>query len=178
MSNLAYDRLPEYEEVKQVFLDKGFPEAVVQYVLLRNSNYNYESLQTRMTVLEKQMITLSRDVKEGTSKLDGKIESVRSELRGDIGKLEDKIGKLEDKIGKLEGKIETVKGDIESVRSELRGDIGKLDDKIETVRSELLSELKENRKEIKSDIKTAIYPIYWILGVGVPAAVMFLSYFK
>ncbi|UGQ16694.1 MULTISPECIES: Bdr family repetitive protein [unclassified Borrelia] len=160
MSNLAYDRLPEYEEVKQVFLDKGFPEAVVQYVLLRNSNYNYESLQTRMTVLEKQMVTLSKDVKEGTSKLDGKIESVRSELRGDIGKLEDKIGKLEDKIGKLENKIETVKGDIE------------------TVRAELLSELKENRKELKSDIKAAISPIYWILGVGVPAAVMLLSYFK
>ncbi|UGQ17815.1 Bdr family repetitive protein [Borrelia sp. RT1S] len=139
MSNLAYDRLPEYEEVKQVFLDKGFPEAVVQYVLLRNSNYNYESLQTRMTVLEKQMITLSKDVKEGTGKLDSKIESVRSELRGDIGKL---------------------------------------DDKIESVRSELLSELKENRKDIKSDIKTAIYPIYWILGVGVPAAVVLLSYFK
>ncbi|UGQ17943.1 Bdr family repetitive protein [Borrelia sp. RT1S] len=171
MSNLAYDRLPEYEEVKQVFLDKGFPEAVVQYVLLRNSNYNYESLQTRMTVLEKQMVTLSKDVKEGTSKLDSKIESVRSELRGDIGKLDDKIesvrselrgdiGKLEDKIGKLEDKIETVKSDIE------------------TVRSELLAELKENRKENKSDIKAAIYPIYWILGVGVPAAVMLLSYFK
>ncbi|UGQ16599.1 apolipoprotein A1/A4/E family protein [Borrelia sp. RT5S] len=157
MSNLAYDRLPEYEEVKQVFLDKGFPEAVVQYVLLRNSNYNYESLQTRMTVLEKQMVTLSKDVKEGTSKLETKIESVRSELKGDIGKLDDKI---------------------ESVRSELRGDIGKLEDKIgkledkiETVRSEL-------RADIKSDIKAAISPIYWILGVGVPAAVMLLSYFK
>ncbi|UGQ16597.1 Bdr family repetitive protein [Borrelia sp. RT5S] len=157
MSNLAYDRLPEYEEVKQVFLDKGFPEAVVQYVLLRNSNYNYESLQVRMTVLEKQMVTLSKDVKEGTSKLetridklDDKIESVRSELRGDIGKLEDKI---------------------ESVRTELRGDIAKLDSKIDTVRDEL-------RKDIKSDIKAAIYPIYWILGVGVPAAVVLLSYFK
>ncbi|UGQ17732.1 Bdr family repetitive protein [Borrelia sp. RT1S] len=157
MSNLAYDRLPEYEEVKQVFLDKGFPEAVVQYVLLRNSNYNYESLQVRMTVLEKQMVTLSKDVKEGTSKLEtridkleDKIESVRSELRGDIGKLEDKI---------------------ESVRTELRGDIAKLDSKIDTVRDEL-------RKDIKSDIKTAINPIYWILGVGVPAAVILLSYFK
>ncbi|UGQ17730.1 Bdr family repetitive protein [Borrelia sp. RT1S] len=168
MSNLAYDRLPEYEEVKQVFLDKGFPEAVVQYVLLRNSNYNYESLQVRMTVLEKQMVTLSRDVKEGTSKLDSKIESVRSELRGDIGKLDDKIESVR---SELDSKIETVKSDIETVRSELLAEM-------KENRAELLSELKENRKDIKSDIKTAIYPIYWILGVGVPAAVVLLSYFK
>ncbi|UGQ16635.1 Bdr family repetitive protein [Borrelia sp. RT5S] len=146
MSNLAYDRLPEYEEVKQVFLDKGFPEAVVQYVLLRNSNYNYESLQTRMTVLEKQMVTLSKDIKEGTDKLGARID-------------------------KLDTKIE-------SVRSELRGDIGKLDSKIESVRSELRGDIEKLRADIKSDIKAAIYPIYWILGVGVPAAVVLLSYFK
>ncbi|WKC58560.1 Bdr family repetitive protein [Borrelia sp. P9F1] len=99
MSNLAHERLPEYEEVKQAFLDKGFSEAVFQYVLVRNSNYSYDNLQVRMTVLEKQMVALSGDVKKGIDKLDAKDGAGRSELKGDIkAKIEELKTELNAKI--------------------------------------------------------------------------------
>ncbi len=80
MSNFACEAKPKYEYVKQVFLDKDFPEDVVDYVLLRSSNYVYENLESSMSMLEKEM------------------NKARDEFRSGIGKLDERIGKLDEKI--------------------------------------------------------------------------------
>ncbi|QMU99702.1 hypothetical protein F0310_04620, partial (plasmid) [Borrelia sp. A-FGy1] len=86
-SNIASKVTSRYEYVKQVFLDKDFPEDVVDYVLLHHSNYRYENLETRMSMLEKQMI------------------EVRDELRNGLGKLDERIVKLDEKVEKVRSEL-------------------------------------------------------------------------
>ncbi|WP_445435745.1 Bdr family repetitive protein [Candidatus Borreliella tachyglossi] len=147
MSNLAYDHVSEYEYVKQVFLDKGFPEEVVQYVLNRNVNYNYENLRIRMTVLEEQMVALNGKIE----KLDEKIDAVRSELSNEIKEVRNE---LSNEIKEVRNELSN---EIKEVRSELSNEI-------KEVRNELSNEIKEVRNELKGDIISAIRPLYWIFG--------------
>ncbi|AYE36706.1 hypothetical protein DB313_04540 [Borrelia turcica IST7] len=154
MSNFAYEHVPEYEYVKQVFLDKGFPEEVIQYVLFRNANYHYENLEIRMTVLEKQMVELKDELKNGIEKLDTKIDSVRNELLVEIKGVR----------SELKGDIEKLDTKIDSVRSELKGDIEKLDGKIDKLDTKIDSVRNELKSELSSKIDSAIKPLYWIFG--------------
>ncbi|WKC58642.1 Bdr family repetitive protein [Borrelia sp. P9F1] len=94
------ERVSDYDYVRQVFLDKGFPEEVIQYVLIRNANYNYENLRIRMSALEDQMVA----IRNALEKVDGKIESVRREL---VVEIKESRNELNGKIDKLDEKIES-----------------------------------------------------------------------
>ncbi|UGQ17635.1 Bdr family repetitive protein [Borrelia sp. RT1S] len=160
------ERVSDYDYVRQVFLDKGFPEEVIQYVLIRNANYNYENLRTRMSALEDQMVTIRNELE----KVDGKIENVRSELvveikesrkelNGRIEKLDDKIENVRSELvveikesrNELNGKIEKLDEKIEGVRSELNGRIEKIDEKIEKI-DEKVEKLDEKIDKVKNEL--------------------------
>ncbi|MBB6213500.1 hypothetical protein HNP67_001060 [Borreliella californiensis] len=51
MSNLAYNAL-KIENIRLEFLNKGFSEEVIDFVLLQNDNYNFEVLKEKMNSLE------------------------------------------------------------------------------------------------------------------------------
>ncbi|QMU99713.1 hypothetical protein F0310_04685 (plasmid) [Borrelia sp. A-FGy1] len=198
MSNIAGEAKPKYEYVKQVFLDKDFPEDVIDYVLLRSSNYVYENLSSSMNMLEGQMNKARDEFRSGIGKLDEKVEKVRGELSAEIktvrSELKVEIVKLDEKVEKVrselsaeikavrsELKVEIVKLDekVEKVRSELKVDISKLDEKINTNHKELVEmfkdsiskfskELQDSKSESNKYIKSLIYPFYWILGIFIP----------
>ncbi|PRR12424.1 Bdr family repetitive protein, partial [Borreliella burgdorferi] len=60
MSNLAYNTL-KIENIRLEFLNKGFSEEVIDFVLLQNDNYNFEVLKEKMNSLEQQIINVEKN---------------------------------------------------------------------------------------------------------------------
>ncbi|QFI15095.1 Bdr family repetitive protein (plasmid) [Borrelia sp. CA_690] len=54
MSNLAY-RTYNIESIKNEFLNIGFSEDTIDFVLLHNNNYNFEFLEEKMIYVEKNL---------------------------------------------------------------------------------------------------------------------------
>jgi len=67
--------------------------------------------------------------------LDGRIDGLRTELKGDIARLDDKIDTK-----------------IDGLRTELKGDIAKVDTKIDGLRTELKGDIAGLRTELKGAI--------------------------
>ena len=79
--------------------------------------------------------------------MDGKVDSVRTELGGRIDALDGKVDSVKTELGKVDsvktelgGRIDALDGKIDNVRTELGGWIGALDGKVDSVRTELGTE--------------------------------------
>ncbi|WP_419253844.1 Bdr family repetitive protein, partial [Borreliella afzelii] len=79
MSNLAHNAL-KIENIRLEFLNKGFSEETIDFVLLQNDNYNFEVLKEKMNSLEQQIINVEKNLQKDISSLDAKIDSVKNEL--------------------------------------------------------------------------------------------------
>ncbi|ACN23858.1 hypothetical protein BBU64B_R0035 (plasmid) [Borreliella burgdorferi 64b] len=90
MSNLAYNAL-KIENIRLEFLNKGFSEEAIDFVLLQNDNYNFEVLKEKMNSLEQQIINVEKNFQKDIDSVNTKIDSVEKTLQKDISSLDNKI---------------------------------------------------------------------------------------
>ncbi len=140
MSNLAYNTL-KIENIRLEFLNKGFSEEAIDFVLLQNDNYNFEVLKEKMNSLEQQIINVEKNFQKDVDsiyiKIDSvntKIDSVEKALQKDISSLDTKIDSVKNE---LNAKIDSVNTKIDSVEKNLQKDISSLDNKIDILKNEL-----------------------------------------
>ncbi|ADQ29971.1 Bdr family repetitive protein [Borreliella burgdorferi] len=140
MSNLAYNAL-KIENIRLEFLNKGFSEEAIDFVLLQNDNYNFEVLKEKMNSLEQQIINVEKNFQKDVDsiyiKIDSvntKIDSVEKALQKDISSLDTKIDSVKNE---LNAKIDSVNTKIDSVEKNLQKDISSLDNKIDILKNEL-----------------------------------------
>ncbi|MBB6208542.1 Bdr family repetitive protein [Borreliella lanei] len=140
MSNLAYNAL-KIENIRLEFLNKGFSEEAIDFVLLQNDNYNFEVLKEKMNSLEQQIINVEKnfqkDIDSVNTKIDSvntKIDSVEKTLQKDISSLNLKIDGVEKALQK---DISSLNLKIDGVEKALQKDISSLDNKIDILKNEL-----------------------------------------
>ncbi|APS99133.1 DUF1640 domain-containing protein (plasmid) [Borreliella mayonii] len=129
MSNLAYNTL-KIENIRLEFLNKGFSEEAIDFVLLQNDNYNFEVLKEKMNSLEQQIINVEKNFQKDVDsiyiKIDSvntKIDNVEKALQKDISSLDTKIDSVKNE---LNAKIDSVNTKIDSVEKNLQKDISSL----------------------------------------------------
>ncbi len=140
MSNLAYNTL-KIENIRLEFLNKGFSEEAIDFVLLQNDNYNFEVLKEKMNSLEQQIINVEKNFQKDVDsiyiKIDSvntKIDSVEKALQKDIDSVNTKIDGVEKTLQK---DISSLNLKIDGVEKTLQKDISSLDNKIDILKNEL-----------------------------------------
>ncbi|WP_221240665.1 Bdr family repetitive protein, partial [Borreliella yangtzensis] len=98
MSNLAY-RTYNIESIKSEFLNIGFSEEAIDFVLLHNDNYSFEYLKEKLIDVEKNLNIKIDNVEKGLNtkidSLDTKIDNVEKGLNTKIDSLDTKIDNVE-----------------------------------------------------------------------------------
>ncbi|WP_215539876.1 Bdr family repetitive protein [Borreliella bavariensis] len=127
MSNLAY-RTYNIESIKNEFLNKGFSEEAIDFVLLQNDNYNFEVLKEKINSLEQQIINVEKNFQKDISSLDAKIDSVEKNLNTKIDSVKNELNAKIDSVEKnLNTQIDNVKNEltnkIENEVKDLRKDL-------------------------------------------------------
>ncbi len=122
MSNLAYNAL-KIENIRLEFLNKGFSEEAIDFVLLQNDNYNFEVLKEKMNSLEQQIINVEKNFQKDVDSIYIKIDSVNTKI--------DSVEKA------LQKNIDSVNTKIDGVEKTLQKDISSLDNKIDILKNEL-----------------------------------------
>ncbi|WP_373585032.1 Bdr family repetitive protein [Borreliella afzelii] len=122
MSNLAYNAL-KIENIRLEFLNKGFSEETIDFILLQNDNYNFEVLKERMNSLEQQIINVEKNFQKDIYSLDVKIDGVKNELNAKIDSVNAKIDNVKNE---LNAKIDSVNTKIDGVEKTLQKDISSL----------------------------------------------------
>ncbi len=109
MSNLAYNAV-KIENIRLEFLNKGFSEEAIDFVLLQNDNYNFEVLKEKMNSLEQQIINVEKNFQKDISSLDAKIDSVEKNLNTKIDSVKNELNAKIDSVEKnLNNKIDNSK---------------------------------------------------------------------
>ncbi|WP_246863548.1 Bdr family repetitive protein, partial [Borreliella garinii] len=99
MSNLAYNAV-KIENIRLEFLNKGFSEEAIDFVLLQNDNYNFEVLKEKMNSLEQQIINVEKNFQKDISSLDAKIDSVEKNLNTKIDSVKNELNAKIDSVEK------------------------------------------------------------------------------
>ncbi|WP_418885688.1 Bdr family repetitive protein [Borreliella tanukii] len=79
MNNLVYN-FRKIESIRSEFLNKGFSEEAIDFVLLHNENHNFEVLKERINSLEQQIINVEKSLQKDISNLHSKIDNVEKSL--------------------------------------------------------------------------------------------------
>ncbi|UPA15219.1 Bdr family repetitive protein [Borrelia turicatae] len=139
MGNLAY-KIYRTEDLKKEFLNNGFTEEAVNFILLHNDNSNFEVLREKMNSLEQQIINVEKNLQKDISNLE-------KNLQKDISNLDIKIDNIEKNLQK---------------------DIINLDIKIDSVERNLLKEIQNNNAVLLEKLNTGNRIIYlMIIGIGI-----------
>ncbi len=133
MNNLAY-KTYNIESIKNEFLNKGFSEEAIDFVLLQNDNYNFEVLKEKMNSLEQQIINVEKNFQKDIDSVNTKIDSVEKTLQKDISSLNLKIDGVEKTLQK---DISSLNLKIDGVEKTLQKDISSLDNKMDILKNEL-----------------------------------------
>ncbi len=115
MNNLAY-KTYNIESIKNEFLNIGFSEEAIDFVLLQNDNYNFEVLKEKMNSLEQQIINVEKNFQKDIDSVNTKIDGVEKTLQKDISSLNLKIDGVEKTLQKdissLDNKIDILKNEL------------------------------------------------------------------
>ncbi len=159
MSNLAYNTL-KIENIRLEFLNKGFSEEVIDFVLLQNDNYNFEVLKEKMNSLEQQIINVEKNFQKDVDSIYIKIDSVNTKI--------DNVEKA------LQKDISSVNTKIDSVEKTLQKDISSLNLKIDSVEKNLQKDISSLKNELNASNRT----IQVILIMGITLAPIIYSIFN
>ncbi|UPA18722.1 Bdr family repetitive protein [Borrelia puertoricensis] len=150
MGNLAY-KIYRTEDLKNEFLNKGFTEEAVNFILLHNDNSKFEVLREKMNSLEQQIINVESNLKKD-------IEFTKVEFKRDISNLDIKIDNVEKNLQK----------DISNIEKNLQKEITNLDIKIDSIEKNLLKEIQNNNAVLLEKLNTGNRIIYlMIIGIGI-----------
>ncbi|AJY73302.1 Bdr family repetitive protein [Borreliella afzelii] len=149
MSNLAHNAL-KIENIRLEFLNKGFSEETIDFVLLQNDNYNFEVLKEKMNSLEQQIINVEKNLQKDISSLDAKIDSVKNELNA---------------------KIDSVNAKIDNVKNELNA-------KIDSVNTKIDNEVKNLRKDLNTGNRLIHFMIVTAAILGPILNALFMKYLQ
>ncbi|AHH07902.1 BDR-repeat family protein (plasmid) [Borrelia crocidurae DOU] len=141
MANLAY-KIYRTEDLRDEFIEKGFSEEAIDFILFHNGNYNFEVLREKMSSLEQQIINL-----EGNLKKD--IDFVKVEFKRDIFDLDVKIDNVKNELN--------IK--IDNLEKNLQKDISNLE-------RNLLKEIQSNNAILKEEIKSNNAMLLEKLNIG------------
>ncbi|PRR35557.1 Bdr family repetitive protein [Borreliella burgdorferi] len=97
MSNLAYNTL-KIENIRLEFLNKGFSEETIDFVLLQNDNYNFEVLKEKMNSLEQQIINVEKNFQKDIDSIYIKIDSVNTKIDNVEKALQKDISSLKNEL--------------------------------------------------------------------------------
>ncbi|ACM10462.1 Bdr family repetitive protein [Borreliella burgdorferi] len=159
MSNLAYNAL-KIENIRLEFLNKGFSEEAIDFVLLQNDNYNFEVLKEKMNSLEQQIINVEKNFQKDIDSIYIKIDSVNTKI--------DNVEKA------LQKDISSVNTKIDSVEKTLQKDISSLNLKIDSVEKNLQKDISSLKNELNASNRT----IQVILIMGITLAPIIYSIFN
>ncbi|AXK69963.1 Bdr family repetitive protein [Borreliella burgdorferi] len=159
MSNLAYNAL-KIENIRLEFLNKGFSEEAIDFVLLQNDNYNFEVLKEKMNSLEQQIINVEKNFQKDVDSIYIKIDSVNTKI--------DNVEKA------LQKDISSVNTKIDSVEKTLQKDISSLNLKIDSVEKNLQKDISSLKNELNASNRT----IQVILIMGITLAPIIYSIFN
>ncbi|WP_025407212.1 Bdr family repetitive protein [Borrelia hermsii] len=151
MNNLAY-KTYRTEDLRMEFLNKGFTEEAVDFILLHNDNSNFEVLREKMNSLEQQMINVEQNLKKD-------IEFIRMEFGNKLENLDTKIDNVEKNLQKDISNLE---------RSLLK--------EIESNNAVLREELKRNNAILLEKLKIGNRMLNLISLIGMPIITSILVY--
>ncbi|WP_419255385.1 Bdr family repetitive protein [Borreliella afzelii] len=151
MSNLAHNAL-KIENIRLEFLNKGFSEETIDFVLLQNDNYNFEVLKEKMNSLEQQIINVEKNLQKDISSLDAKIDSVKNELNAKIDSVNTKIDNVKNE---LNAKIDNVEKNLNYKIDSLNTKIDSVNTKIDFIEKNLRKDLNMGNRLIHFMILTA-----------------------
>ncbi|WP_418457470.1 Bdr family repetitive protein [Borreliella andersonii] len=163
MTNLAY-RTYNIESIKNEFLNIGFSEEAIDFVLLHNENYNFE-------VLKEKLINVEKNLQKDISSLDIKIDAVEKNLNLKIDNVEKS----------LNAKIDSLDTKIDNVEKTLQKDISSLNTKIDSVEKTLqkdISSLDNKINVLKNELTASNRTIQVILIMGITLAPIIYSIFN
>ncbi|AHH11621.1 DUF1640 domain-containing protein (plasmid) [Borrelia coriaceae] len=148
MGNLAY-KVYRTEDLKKEFLNKGFTEEAVDFILLHNDNFSFEILKEKINSLEQQIMNVENNLKKD-------IEFTKIEFRRDISNLDIKIDNVEKNLQK---DISNLDVKIDNVEKNLQKDISNLE-------KNLLKEMESNNAILREEMKNSHSILLEKLGVG------------
>jgi predicted nuclease with TOPRIM domain len=125
-----------------------------------------ESLPGRVTAVERQIVQLREEMRDGFSAIRqemtsevgglrgefGELRGEFGELRGEFGELRGEFGELRGEFGELRGEFGKLRGEFGELRGEvdeLRGEVDELRDKVDKVRGELRAEIRAGDEETR-----------------------------
>ncbi|OJH14116.1 hypothetical protein ER70_10655, partial (plasmid) [Borreliella bissettiae] len=97
MNNLGYNAL-KIENIRLEFLNKGFSEEAIEFVLLQNDNYNFEVLKEKMNSLEQQIINVEKNFQKDINGVYVKIDNVEKSLNAKIDSVEKNLNAKIDSV--------------------------------------------------------------------------------
>ncbi len=152
MNNLAY-RTYKTEDLRVEFIEKGFSEAAVDFILFHNDNSHFEVLKEKMNSLEQQMINIEKNLQKDIRHLDLKIDNVEKSLQKDIANLDIKI---------------------DHIRNEVNARIDILERNLQKDVSNLEKEIKNNKDLLLERLNTGNRIIHFmIIAVGILSPIIF-----
>ncbi|OJH14357.1 hypothetical protein ER70_09270 (plasmid) [Borreliella bissettiae] len=126
MRNLAHNAI-KIENIRLEFLNKGFSEETIDFVLLQNDNYNFEVLKEKMNSLEQQIINVEKNFQKDINGVYVKIDNVEKSLNAKIDSVEKNLNAKIDSLEKsLNTKIDSLDTKIDNVEKALQKDISNL----------------------------------------------------
>jgi predicted nuclease with TOPRIM domain len=111
-----------------------------------------ESLPGRVTAVERQIVQLREEMRDGFSAIRQEMTSEVGGLRGEFGELRGEFGELRGEFGELRGEVGELRGEVGELRGEvgeLRGEVDELRDKVDKVRGELRAEIRAGDEETR-----------------------------
>ncbi|ACN56290.1 Bdr family repetitive protein [Borreliella burgdorferi] len=178
MNNLGYNAL-KIENIRLEFLNKGFSEEAIDFVLLQNDNYNFEVLKEKMNSLEQQIINVEKNFQKDINGVYVKIDNVEKSLNAKIDSVEKNLNAKIDSVEKnLNAKIDNVEKSlntkIDSLEKSLNTKIDSLDTKIDNVEKALQKDISNLKNELNASNRT----IQVILIMGITLAPIIYSIFN
>ncbi|WP_215537654.1 Bdr family repetitive protein [Borreliella bavariensis] len=152
MSNLAYNAV-KIENIRLEFLNKGFSEEAIDFVLLQNDNYSFEVLKEKMNSLEQQIINVEKNFQKDISSLDAKIDSAKNELNAKIDSVEKNLNtKIDSVKNELNAKIDSVEKNLNT--------------KIDNIKSELTNKIENEVKDLRKDLNMGNRMVHFMILIA------------
>ncbi|WP_210361242.1 Bdr family repetitive protein [Borreliella garinii] len=163
MSNLAYNSV-KIENIRLEFLNKGFSEEAIDFVLLQNDNYSFEVLKEKMNSLEQQIINVEKNFQKDISSLDAKIDSVEKNLNTKIDSVKNELNAKIDSVEKnLNNKIDNVKNELNAKIDSVEKN---LNNKIDNVKNELTNKIENEVKDLRKDLNMGNRMVHFMILIA------------
>ncbi|WP_418906103.1 Bdr family repetitive protein [Borreliella carolinensis] len=178
MRNLAYNTL-KIENIRLEFLNKGFSEEAIDFVLLQNDNYSFEVLKEKINSLEQQIINVEKSFQKDIDGVYVKIDSVNTKIDNVEKNLDTKIDNVEKNLNaKIDNVEKNLNAKIDNVEKNLNAKIDSIEKSLNAKIYGVEKTLQKDISSLKNELNASNRTIQVILIMGITLAPIIYSIFN